>query len=415
MRSISFVLLALTALLGLLLAFQAPSEKAADTTPAPDPADRGQIERWIRRLGDDDFDTREAAAHELLNHEEARAFLRATLASGDAELRKRAADILAALDRKRAPRELDKARDLAQDGRIDEAVERLVWWQGADEGRKGWAAVSQLASKAAETANRDYIKDGLLDLKRFPLRGSEFDLLMRQPTEADFPYTALRDGKGHLIRGQAIDLSKVEAPCKVSGIAASRSIRFSRDLVMYCIVVCGGNVEAFDIRDSIVICDGDFTAHYDLYNCVVIARGKVTCANGTGGVFISARDVEFPRTGRDKCVVRTGDAHPLGFIKFFDPSEAGVEASAEGDGGRVPDGILVKSVAKDKPFAPAGLLAGDIITAVGDEKIDASGTADDQFQSLRRPLRKALAADEEFPLTIRRGDKTIELTVKPAD
>ena len=67
-------------------------------------------------------------------------------------------------------------------------------------------------------------------------------------------------------------------------------------------------------------------------------------------------------------MVRTGEAHPLNFIKFFDPAEAGVEASADADGGGVPDGVLVKSAAGDKSFAAAGRRGGDAITAVGDEQ-----------------------------------------------
>ena len=118
--------------------------------------------------------------------------------------------------------------------------------------------------------------------------------------------------------------------------------------------------------------------------CVVIARGKVACPRSTGGDFICAREVEFPYGGKEKCVVRTGDAVPLGFIHWFDPAEAGVEASADDE----TKGLLVKSVAKDKPFAAAGLQSGDIITAVGDEKIDASGKPDDQFDSFRRAVAR---------------------------
>ena len=58
---------------------------------------------------------------------------------------------------------------------------------------------------------------------------------------------------------------------------------------------------------------------------------------------------------------------PLGIIHWFDPAEAGVEASADDEA----KGVVVQSVAKDKPFAAAGLQAGDLIAAVGDEKIDA--------------------------------------------
>ena len=110
-------------------------------------------------------------------------------------------------------------------------------------------------------------------------------------------------------------------------------------------------------------------------------------------------------------MVRTGDAVPLGFIHWFDPAEAGVEACADDHA----DGVLVKSVAKDKPFSAAGLQAGDVVTAVADEKVDTGDKAADRFDSFRRSLRKALAADEEFTLTVRRGDKTLELTVHPAD
>jgi hypothetical protein len=412
-RSVAFAAI-LVLPLGLTAARALEGADAGDT---PAPADRAQIDHWKRQLGDNDFDTREAAARELKSHEEARPFLRATLKSPDAELRKRAADILAALDRKRAPRELDKALDLAQDGRIDEAVERLVRWQGADDGRKGWDAVYRLASKAAEKVDRDYAADAHLDLKRFPRRSSPapFDILAGKPTEVALPYTELRDNKSHLIRGQAVDLSDVKAPCGLCIFAASRSLRLPIYDAGNSVIVCGGDVDASQMSNSIVICDGDFTAHLKLFNCIVIANGKATCPGLTSGAFISAREVEFPHGGQKRSLVRTGDVHPLDFIRFFDPSEAGVEASAEDDGGRVPDGVLVKSAAKDKPFAAAGLQAGDIITAVGDEKIDASGTADDQFQSFRRPLRKMLAADEEFTLAVRRGDKTIELTVKPAD
>ena len=307
---------------------------------------------------------------------------------------------------------MDTALALTKDGRIDEVVERLVRWQGSEGDQKGWEAVYQLATKAAETADHDFVKDGLLDLKHFPLRSSRQDLLAAQPTEIAFPLIPVTRNRNYLIRGEVID---GQVNCRRSIVAASRSVRLSRCEVVSSIVVCGGSVKVSDISYSIVICDGDFTGHGEMCFCVVIARGKVTCAPMTGCVFISTREVEFPNGQHGGCVVRTGEAHPLNFIKFFDPAEAGVEASADADGGRVPDGVLVKSAAGDKSFAAAGLRAGDVITAVGDEKIDPSGTALDQFDSFRRPLRKALAADEEFTLTVRRGDKTLELTVRPAD
>ncbi len=405
--------LTIAALLGLLMGRSSLCEQPTGDAPATEVSSRGQIERWIEQLGDDDFDVREAATRELKDREDAKPFLRKLLASSDAEVRRRAVDILSALDRKLATHELDKALELAKDGRIDEVVDRLVHWQGSEDGRKGWEAVYQIATKAAESADQDPSARNLLESARLPLRSSRHDVLAMQPTEVIFPSVKAAYERNNLIRGETINLGP-HSLCKWSIIAGCYAVRL-RSHAHFAIIACGGSVEVYALEGSIVICDGDFKADGGLENCVVIASGKVTCATMTGGVFISAREVEFPHGGKDRCVVRTGETHPLNFIKFFNPAEAGVEVSADGDGGRVPDGVRVKGVAKDKPFAAAGLQAGDVITAVGGEKIDASGKADDQFDSFRRPLRKALAADEPFTLTVRRGDKTLELTVRPTD
>ncbi len=114
----------------------------------------------------------------------------------------RVGKILAALDRKRAPRELDKTLALAKDGRIDEVVERLVRWQGSDDDKKGWEAVYRIAAKATETADHDSGAHSLLDFKRFPLRSSHHDVLTMQPTEVAFPSLTVAPNKNYTSRGQ---------------------------------------------------------------------------------------------------------------------------------------------------------------------------------------------------------------------
>ncbi len=373
-----------------------------------------RIERWVAQLGTDDFDAREAASSWLEDHPEASPWLRKALQSDDSEVCKRARDILGLLDRKHARHQLDKALVLAKDGRIDEAAELLVRWQGHDDGRKGWEAVYRVACRAVDAATPRYVSGDFLDLKRFPMSGSVFDLLVGQPTEVAFPCTTIPRvyGGRFLMRGEEIELDDRQLGGRLSMIVASRKVRLtSPELVWADVVVCGGPVQVNQIQYSVIICDGDLTALSGLGYCVVIARGKVTCARSTGADFICAREVEFPYGGKEKCVVRTGDAVPLGIIHWFDPAEAGVEASADADA----KGVLVKSVTKDKPFAAAGLQAGDLIAAVGDEKIDAGAKAADQFEAFRRALRKALAGDEPFTLTVRRGGKILGLTVRPTD
>ena len=87
---------------------------------------------------------------------------------------KRASNILKSLDRKHARRELDKALVLAKDGRIDEAAELLVRWQGYDDGQKGWEAVYRIACRAVDATTPRYVSGDFLDLKRFPMSSSGF-------------------------------------------------------------------------------------------------------------------------------------------------------------------------------------------------------------------------------------------------
>ncbi|HVS34635.1 MAG TPA: PDZ domain-containing protein [Gemmataceae bacterium] len=412
--------LLLTVLIGLVLTLPDARAPAADAPSGVGEADRARIERWVAQLGADDFDAREAAANWLEDHPEASPWLRKALQSDNSEVCKRARDILKSLHRKHARRELDKALVLAKDGQIDEVAELLVRWQGYDDSRKGWEAVYNVACRAVDAATPAYVSGDFLDLKKFPVPGSGNNLLTAQPTEVAFPYTTIPETNktNYLMRGEEIELGDRLFGGRRSMIVATRKARLtSAEMVLADIVVCGGPVRVNWIQYSVIICDGDFTALSGLGSCVVIARGKVTCARSTAADFICAREVEFPYGGKEKCVVRTGDATPLGVIHWFDPAEAGVEASAvdDHDGSHVADGVLVKSVTKDKPFAAAGLQAGDVITAVADEKIVAEGKADEQFDSFRRSLRKALAADEDFALTVRRGDKTLELTVHLSD
>jgi hypothetical protein len=391
----------------------APTGQTVAGAPADDATVREKIDRWIADLSSDDFEVREAATRELKGRAEAAPALRKALRSEDKEVVQRATEILKALHEKLALRELKKATDLAKEGRIDEVVERLVRWQEFDREKTGWKAVGEFVAKVLECEKRDFDTRGLLK-ERFPQRDFSRYLQAEGLTEIASPGKTLEHEllrgretvrKAYLVRGEEIE---VESPLVCDTVAASRSVRLKE--VRSCVIVSAGDVEVGKIDDSVVVCDGVFKASGSILNCLIVARGNMTCPPTTGMVILSCGEIKFPNsTPTDRAVLRSGEAVPFKFIKFFDLAEAGVEVS------KCDGGVAVASVAKGKAFADAGLQKDDVVTAVDGEKVTKGGGSHDEVDQFRRSLRKKLAAGEEATLTVRRGDKTLELTVLPED
>jgi S1-C subfamily serine protease len=102
-------------------------------------------------------------------------------------------------------------------------------------------------------------------------------------------------------------------------------------------------------------------------------------------------------------VLREKDTDGLGILRFFDERKEGVEVLPN------KSGVLVKEVRRDRPYALAGLRAGDVITAV-------DGVAVTSPESFRITLRARLAEGKRFlPLSIQRAGKTVELRVPRED
>src|SRR5262249_34226021 len=122
---------------------------------AADPAalgtpDETPVERLIERLGHDDFEVREQATRELSARDDALPAVRRALGSPDAEVRRRAARIVEDLESRRARRLIQGTVGLANDGAVDEVVERVVVWKEADEKGVGGQAAVRLIDKLLE-------------------------------------------------------------------------------------------------------------------------------------------------------------------------------------------------------------------------------------------------------------------------
>ncbi len=386
---------------------------------AAEPSSEKQIERWIKDLGSDRFEVREAATRALTEREEAAAALHKALSSPDAEVRRRAARILEVLKPKRARRALARAYALGKEGRIVETVDRLVYWREWDKDEEGWDTLTRFADKLmGRTAS--YLPPSerkLWKTPRLPLgdfrRYHEANMPNKkalQPKEISGRKLVITDVPVILARGEQVIIKRDRDRMGIvySILAASEDVRIY--CAAYSLIIAGGDIKMIGFRDSILVCDGDVELQDPPDNGgLIVARGKVICRNRklTGCVVRSENYFQF-HDGK-KIIIQDGTPDPLGFVKFFELSDVGLTVSDRDQKEElIPDGVRLKDVRKDSQFA-SGLRAGDVVTAL-------DGTKATSPEVFRRLLRRKLG--QGIPLltfTVRRSGKTLDVPIPMKD
>ncbi|HEY7158447.1 MAG TPA: hypothetical protein VH575_31170 [Gemmataceae bacterium] len=387
-----------------------------------------EIARLIKDLGSPHFEVREKATHRLAEMEEAKAALREAQKSADAEIRRRAEDILQALERRRALRGLTRAHALGKAGRAVEAADRLVKWGSWDATGQGWDSLTQFARQATDKAAPYFPwvvrawqdpKFPAGDFQRYAklvhaeeMYARKIDIEIKlNPRNLEERAANARLGGQRLYRAEEISIRGHQGSPSRYGciIAASGDIRLPS---AYCsLIIAGGDIRMDGLKSyNLVICDGDVELQWpDADKNVIVARGKVT----------------WPKGKRIKCLIRSGHTlllpdgkiidlndgtpDPLAFVKFFELADVGLTAedlpSPEKSDAK---GVLLKEVRKDSLFAKR-LRPGDSIIALEDKKTPTTET-------FRRILRRKLAEDEPtITFTVRRSGKTLDVSIPIKD
>lgn len=409
-----------------------------------------RVEQWIKDLGSDGFEQREAATYALLNLEEEPLALRKGLESPDLEVRRRVASILKSYVARRAQRGLKKAQALAKERRVDEMVERLVLWRERNK-EEEWRAVAELAIGLVEWEHHKYGNTRFLSKGFFRLVPSDFRRKNLSPDESITPQELAKmwTHSSHLL-GQELDLNTREVSMKHLVVLASGNVR--TPTLYGSILLANGSIRLQDAPShSVLICAEDLEVSSGIQNCLVIVRGRVTCHKDSkiiDSTILSNGPVAFSEsvTVENAAIYSGGSiACPKGIkalkrsllnasipdspVKFFDPEFAGLSvwqvyrnngmmpgeppllALSDGlvlAGGTQanPDvgaGVQIKKIRKETPFA-VGLHESEIITAIDKEKTPSK-------ESFRKVLRRKLA--EGGPIitfTVRRTDKILEET-----
>jgi hypothetical protein len=294
---------------------------------------------------------------------------------------------------------------LTKEGDVDQLIERAVRWAESDSRGETVQALSQLAERlvAAEAKQHGKVRRLLCTsiAKEMPKQfGNPRRIMLSSRGPFDCKHEKASNfflvrGAGGTFQGKGRGgLVASTGPVRLTG-----SVRREFTAVFACETV---TLEQ-SASDLLIVCGGDVQIRgKSLTGCLIVARGNVTLPAEIGltAVFAGGK-VEYasPQPRLHNCVIRPNDNTGLGVVKFFDPARAGIDMVES------KEGLKVKKVHKDKPFASA-LHAGDVVTAVGDARVCSA-------DAFRRALRAALAEGaRSITLTAWREGKPRDVRVR---
>jgi hypothetical protein len=390
--------------------------------PVP-PASADQIDTWIRQLGATDFQVREDATRELARRPEAVSAVRRASVSRDAEVARRAADILREFDRRYSKIALERIRATIRNREPDLFVERVVRYTGTED--HVWQAVTDFGWEGRSIGQKVF---GRLKVS-FKRPDRNF---VRDKTSRDSPYKVVSPDRAMATDGTCLfrgDTLEIAPQAAVMLLAARGSVKsagrvafvFANDAV-----ILGG--EMGGTNGGIVVCDGDFEIRPEpdtvrsvrvIYS-LIVANGNVLCpaAGVADSVILAGGDVHVPEGALiTNSTIRAGGkihlpqrstvrdskleesvADPTAPFKFFELSRVGLEVRAAGDR------VWVEKVEEKKQFAVAGIQKGDLLTAVDGKKVES-------YAGFRKQVRAAFVQGD-CTLTVRRDGQTREIAVR---
>jgi membrane-associated protease RseP (regulator of RpoE activity) len=202
---------------------------------------------------------------------------------------------------------------------------------------------------------------------------------------------------GLIVSSRDVIFEKGE-PCSTV-IVACGSVALNRG-ANHVLIVSGGDVTVpHRLSYSVIVARGNVTIPHRIHYSSIFAGGSVTATvPGPGGRQATTRTRET-----NYSLIREHDTEGLGIIRFFDERKLGVEVLPN------KTGVLVKETLPGRPYAAAGLRAGDVISAI-------DGVAIASPESFRTTLRQRLAEGNRFlKLSVQRAGEKLELRVPRAD
>jgi hypothetical protein len=275
-----------------LLVFAVTTALSVAFTPAQQgpekssPVDKLSVEDLIKRLGSEDYKTRESATGELLKRDDARSALLKAAKSKDPEVSKRAKLIFDKHEERASKGRMKRLLERIKNGQLDEFIDQMVFLEKCVDSQT-WLAVLEFAdaivTRAKETpsAKTHAKKEPSPDLGGLQGRISGFRKTGPGPTfilkesNSDSPF----------VKREIKDRNVLES-CT---IISQRSIQTGKH-TQGSIIFANGDINLNNhISSSLVICDGSITIRGKAARSILIATGKVKLhdpAHGSSSVII---------------------------------------------------------------------------------------------------------------------------------
>ncbi len=357
-------------------------------------AEEPEIEKLVRDLGDKSFGVRRGAVRRLTELEAVDA-LRKALDSDDPEIARLADRALKDLEKLDVPRSLQKLRQEMAEGKADFVIDRFARWKGPENDKISWQLMIDFAWDITKRATKKHpvLISGWFS-KREPIRSAkEFDRV--NPRELLFidlrQRFVLSEPRCGFVRAEGIETA---GRGWMQGVLVSSDGIRLRLSGPQSIVFVSGQASVTDIRDTILICDGDVQVDDCITTSIVVAK-SVKCFGARNSVIAATGNITSRQAKDPTASWLENEPNPFGFIKWFTIAEVGLEVAA------AKDAVKVEKLHDGKLPIKSGLKVGDVITAVDGTKIDSP-------ESFRRRLMRGVV-NEHCTLTVKRGAMSLDV------
>lgn len=383
-----------------------------------------EVKKLVAGLSDPNEKVRDASSAALKRRADAVPWLRRAARSTDKGTAKRAADLLAPLEKKRQE-VVAKAIDVCiRDGYIDLLTEWHQYWKPREEaelwavGPRAVKAGMELFAKSVPLAEREEYEKwlawaaGLGPMYHSFHNGPCPDRFVGGKGVWFIRTDRLGTGPNYLlfasVGGPAWPRGGLAHGANLLALGPIRTL----PTIDTAFLACDGEVWSevpeyadrqlgIDLTRVVLVCRGNFTGGSRVGASVLLVDGDIdlTGSEPKDCLIRASGEIRLPkRYSPENCTIEAHAKDATAPYKFFELSDVGLSLADD------EEGLVVTAAKANTPFGNSGIEKGDLIRAIDDAPAGNS-------EEFRKKVRRAMVRQGDCLITVTRSDKTLDLPV----